>query len=738
MDATRPLDHVSIKVEVLRYPRNPRFTGRNWELLFLDLWLSTSEGRACVVGGMPGIGKTQLVTEYAHRFSKSYDCMAWLPSSDKGIMMSAMKHVCQKLGIAGEATDAETYTQAFKSWMSNSKNWLLIFDDVVDWATIEDFLPKTHGSSLVTTRDLRLIPSGTHNLQLDSLDPTSGAEMLSVYLGWQPETISENDQALSKAVSEEVGGFPMALAHVGGYMKRHDLSLRDITERLRSTKSCDLIWREKYILSTSPHPLPLGEIWDSTLADLRSEERAILELLAFFNADRAPQYFWNSRIEDEPQRAVLGRALDELQHRGLVHRKRIDGIMYLSIHRTLQNAMLSGLRYGSRLYYCTLENAIAMVRSACPRREPFDVADHDLWPKYDRVLTQAESLRLRVADDRLPHVVALQLCDVYVEVGSYLHLQAAHSRAQPLLEAGIAMCEAMRETLSASVHATLLLLSVENKNALALPQRTSAIAACNRAITLRKEHPVKDAKMDDLLLADALRARGRASLETSDFPNAGTQLLASFDLMLKHCASHELPYGFTAAYEALSLVRMSQQRQSEALDLIDKAIVTAGLVQKPSAAVFLQLTFNRAVILFNQGDFKEAWKVAKETLRTAEALFGAASSSALSALFWAAHAAYRQGVFHEAERNLRDVLRRSTETQQWPPACVARARYLLAKTLQAMGEEMDEAMQLKGEAVAAIGQQEDSVTMTDFDVRISIYHGRSAIEADESPQSPES
>lgn len=55
-----------------------------------------------------------------------------------------------------------------------------------------------------------------------------------------------------------------------------------------------------------------------------------------------------------------------------------------------------------------------------------------------------------------------------------------------------------------------------------------------------------------------------------------------------------------------------------------------------------------------------------------------------------------------------------------------------------MGEEMDEAMQLKREAVAAIGQQEDSVTMTDFDVRISIYHGRSAIEADESPQSPES
>ncbi|KAK8119918.1 uncharacterized protein PG998_004544 [Apiospora kogelbergensis] len=47
----------------------------------------------------------------------------------------------------------------------------------------------------------------------------------------------------------------------------------------------------------------------------------------------------------------------------------------------------------------------------------------------------------------------------------------------------------------------------------------------------------------------------------------------------------------------------------------------------------------------------------------------------------------------------------SPKTQYWPPTCVPRARYLLAKTLQAMGEEMDEGMELKKKVVTAIEER---------------------------------
>ncbi|KAK6842808.1 hypothetical protein PG987_003668 [Apiospora arundinis] len=126
MDATRPPDDGYIKVEVLRYPPDPHFTGRRWELMFLEMWLSTSGGRYCAVGGMPGVGKTQLINEYVHRFSDRYDCIIWLPSGDMSSIMAAVRHFCQKLGIAAEAEDPETYTEVFKNWLANSKSMGLI------------------------------------------------------------------------------------------------------------------------------------------------------------------------------------------------------------------------------------------------------------------------------------------------------------------------------------------------------------------------------------------------------------------------------------------------------------------------------------------------------------------------------------------------------------------------------------------------------------------------------------
>lgn len=58
-----------------------------------------------------------------------------------------------------------------------------------------------------------------------------------------------------------------------------------------------------------------------------------------------------------------------------------------------------------------------------PPSESFEAPDESHYKKYDRLIPHAESLRIRVAEDRLPSVNALQLLILY------LHHRGKQSKA---------------------------------------------------------------------------------------------------------------------------------------------------------------------------------------------------------------------------------------------------------------------------------------------------------------------
>lgn len=51
----------------------------------------------CVVHGLPGVGKTQIALEYAHRFEADYDALFWLPSEQESELNKNFKAIVRRL-----------------------------------------------------------------------------------------------------------------------------------------------------------------------------------------------------------------------------------------------------------------------------------------------------------------------------------------------------------------------------------------------------------------------------------------------------------------------------------------------------------------------------------------------------------------------------------------------------------------------------------------------------------------
>jgi len=117
------------------------------------------EQRVLVLGGIGGIGKTQLAITYAKRHRASYSSIFWLnatsPTTLKGSLRSLARRVLP-LG-AGRQCDDDQILEHTARWLSEGENtrWLLIFDnyDEPDGYDIKKYYPSaSHGSIIITTR----------------------------------------------------------------------------------------------------------------------------------------------------------------------------------------------------------------------------------------------------------------------------------------------------------------------------------------------------------------------------------------------------------------------------------------------------------------------------------------------------------------------------------------------------------------------------------------------------------
>jgi NB-ARC domain len=119
----------------------------------------SQEQRRLVLGGMGGIGKTQLAISYVKHHRNDYESVFWLNATSEATLKDGFRTVAKSIFDVQdpEILEGDQILMHTRGWLSDKKNtqWLLIFDnyDNPEQYNVEAYYPAaSHGAIIITTR----------------------------------------------------------------------------------------------------------------------------------------------------------------------------------------------------------------------------------------------------------------------------------------------------------------------------------------------------------------------------------------------------------------------------------------------------------------------------------------------------------------------------------------------------------------------------------------------------------
>ena len=260
----------SSKVFNVPIPRNSFFTGRADILAKLhDALQSQNEiaikpsDRATALSGLGGVGKTQTVAEYAHRYKNDYSAVLWVLSDGKDLLRSSFAGLSPLLGFKAEKQDDQIL--AVQSWLRHNDGWLLIFDDAETLELLnaaKELLPVDgKGHVLFTTR--AQATGQIAAVSVDCFDDETGsvfllrrskqvAANLATVAEIRPQ-VSATDWQTANELVHELGGLALAIDQAGAYIEQTECGLDGYLSRYRTNAAAMLKERGGFVHSKD-HP----------------------------------------------------------------------------------------------------------------------------------------------------------------------------------------------------------------------------------------------------------------------------------------------------------------------------------------------------------------------------------------------------------------------------------------------------------------------------------------------------
>ncbi|PSN19273.1 tetratricopeptide repeat protein [filamentous cyanobacterium CCP5] len=268
----------------------PVFVGREGELIRLHDCMQTGQPAAVAVTGGDGIGKTELVLQYAYRFGPAdYQHICWLHGSDREIASQIVNFTRTYLGLnppTGLPLDRQMQW-CWQHWPVSSS--LIIYDDVADLSHIESYLPpqSDRWRALMTTP---VQPENTATIAPLTLTGLSQEAALAVLRYWAGAERINQQLAAARVLCDQLSGVPLGLDLVGRYLAcQPQLSMAALQQRLDAKNGAVKDW----IHTLGRHPLPpvpliLAAVFSLSFDQLNRDEQRLAELLSLFAPGSIP------------------------------------------------------------------------------------------------------------------------------------------------------------------------------------------------------------------------------------------------------------------------------------------------------------------------------------------------------------------------------------------------------------------------------------------------------------------
>jgi hypothetical protein len=214
----------------IRVPEH--FLGRDDALAAVEAALDRYEGRVAITAlhGLRGVGKTTLAAAYAERHSRDYRATWWIRAQTETTMRTDLIALAIRLGwIAATEKEEPAVAVVMERLRHESEGILLIYDNATDADALKPYLPRGGGAKVLVTSNAHAWRGIAEPVEIRLWPKEIGADYLIARTGRDAE------RAAAEALSEALGGLPLAHEQAAAYCERLDISLGEYGRRFAAT-----------------------------------------------------------------------------------------------------------------------------------------------------------------------------------------------------------------------------------------------------------------------------------------------------------------------------------------------------------------------------------------------------------------------------------------------------------------------------------------------------------------------